>query len=90
MHIFVSQLRQSVFDFAQKELAPKAQQIDKDNNFAELREFWKKCGEMGLLGELSYYNFIGKDQGNVEPVERRSVGVDMVNNSPLCNKHIII
>lgn len=44
------QLRQSVFDFAQKELAPKAQQIDKDNNFAELREFWKKCGEMGLLG----------------------------------------
>ncbi|KAJ8732937.1 hypothetical protein PYW07_015536 [Mythimna separata] len=44
------QLRQSVFDFAQKELAPKAQQIDKDNNFPELREFWKKCGEMGLLG----------------------------------------
>ncbi|XP_047020231.1 isovaleryl-CoA dehydrogenase, mitochondrial [Helicoverpa zea] len=44
------QLRQSVFDFAQKELAPKAAQIDKENNFVELREFWKKCGEMGLLG----------------------------------------
>uniref|UniRef100_D2SNL6 Isovaleryl-CoA dehydrogenase, mitochondrial n=1 Tax=Heliothis virescens TaxID=7102 RepID=D2SNL6_HELVI len=44
------QLRQSVFDFAQKELAPKAAQIDKENNFAKLREFWKKCGEMGLLG----------------------------------------
>ncbi|XP_063890278.1 isovaleryl-CoA dehydrogenase, mitochondrial [Helicoverpa armigera] len=44
------QLRQSVFDFAQKELAPKAAQIDKENNFADLREFWKKCGEMGLLG----------------------------------------
>lgn len=44
------QLRQSVFDFAQKELAPKAADIDKNNNFPELRDFWKKCGELGLLG----------------------------------------
>lgn len=34
---FPLQLRKSVFDFFQKELAPKAAQIDKDNNFPELR-----------------------------------------------------
>ncbi|XP_046960971.1 isovaleryl-CoA dehydrogenase, mitochondrial [Vanessa cardui] len=44
------QLRQLVFDFAQKELAPKAAQIDKENNFNEIRDFWKKLGNLGLLG----------------------------------------
>lgn len=44
------QLREAVFQFAQKELAPKAQRIDKDNDFAEIREFWKDLGNMGLLG----------------------------------------
>ncbi|NP_001129356.1 isovaleryl-CoA dehydrogenase, mitochondrial [Bombyx mandarina] len=44
------QLRKMVFDFAQKELAPKAAEIDKENNFKELRPFWKKLGDLGLLG----------------------------------------
>ncbi|XP_052738362.1 isovaleryl-CoA dehydrogenase, mitochondrial [Bicyclus anynana] len=44
------QLRQLVFDFAQKELAPKAADIDRENNFKELRDFWKKLGNLGLLG----------------------------------------
>ncbi|XP_063621261.1 isovaleryl-CoA dehydrogenase, mitochondrial [Cydia splendana] len=44
------QLRQAVFDFAQKELAPKAAEIDKNNSFLELREFWKKLGNLGVLG----------------------------------------
>ncbi|KAF2361781.1 Acyl-CoA oxidase/dehydrogenase central domain [Trinorchestia longiramus] len=44
------QLRKTVFDFAQKELAPKAAQIDKDNEFPEVKEFWKKMGSLGLLG----------------------------------------
>ncbi|KAM3961617.1 isovaleryl coenzyme A dehydrogenase [Aphomia sociella] len=44
------QLRKLVFDFAQKELAPKAAEIDRDNNFKELRSFWKKLGQLGLLG----------------------------------------
>ncbi|XP_011565797.3 isovaleryl-CoA dehydrogenase, mitochondrial [Plutella xylostella] len=44
------QLRQLVFEFAQKELAPKAAQIDKENNFTELRQFWKKLGQLGFLG----------------------------------------
>lgn len=44
------QLRQTVFQFVQKELAPKAAQIDKENDFADMRDFWLKCGSMGLLG----------------------------------------
>lgn len=44
------QLRQTVFNFAQKELAPFAYEIDKNNEFKELRSFWRKCGELGLLG----------------------------------------
>ncbi|KAJ0179744.1 hypothetical protein K1T71_004335 [Dendrolimus kikuchii] len=44
------QLRNTVFEFAQKELAPKAGEIDKENNFKDLREFWKKLGHLGLLG----------------------------------------
>ena len=31
------QLRQSVFQFCQKELAPKAQEIDKTNTFADMK-----------------------------------------------------
>lgn len=44
------QLRQTVFNFVQKELAPKAQEIDKTNNFADMRKFWKQMGDLGLLG----------------------------------------
>ncbi|GBP75915.1 Isovaleryl-CoA dehydrogenase, mitochondrial [Eumeta japonica] len=43
-------LRKTVFDFAQKELAPKAAEIDRENNFKELRQFWRKLGELGALG----------------------------------------
>ncbi|XP_074647381.1 isovaleryl-CoA dehydrogenase, mitochondrial-like isoform X1 [Tubulanus polymorphus] len=44
------QLRETVFNFAQKELAPKAQKIDAEDSFPEIREFWKKLGDMGLHG----------------------------------------
>lgn len=44
------QLRKLVFDFAQKELAPKAAEIDRKNNFDDLQLFWKKLGNLGLLG----------------------------------------
>ncbi|GAB0090462.1 LOW QUALITY PROTEIN: isobutyryl-CoA dehydrogenase, mitochondrial-like [Sergentomyia squamirostris] len=46
-------LRQTVFNFAEKELAPYAQEIDKEDNFRHLREFWKKAGNLGLLGILA-------------------------------------
>ncbi|XP_076317798.1 isovaleryl-CoA dehydrogenase, mitochondrial isoform X2 [Tachypleus tridentatus] len=44
------QLRQTVFQFAQKELAPFAQDIDKNNSFPKMRDFWKKLGDLGLMG----------------------------------------
>ncbi|TMS37599.1 hypothetical protein L596_004498 [Steinernema carpocapsae] len=44
------QLRHSVFELAQKELAPYADEIDKTNDFTKLREFWKVLGQHGLLG----------------------------------------
>uniref|UniRef100_A0A0N4ZG80 Isovaleryl-CoA dehydrogenase, mitochondrial n=1 Tax=Parastrongyloides trichosuri TaxID=131310 RepID=A0A0N4ZG80_PARTI len=59
------QLRKSVFELTQKELAPFADKIDKDNGWKDLRKFWKTLGEHGLLGitapekyggsELSYF-----------------------------------
>ncbi|KAL7746956.1 hypothetical protein RI367_007668 [Sorochytrium milnesiophthora] len=42
------ELQQSVHDFAQAELAPRAAEIDKSNNFP--MDMWRKFGDMGLLG----------------------------------------
>uniref|UniRef100_A0A182INW0 Isovaleryl-CoA dehydrogenase, mitochondrial n=1 Tax=Anopheles atroparvus TaxID=41427 RepID=A0A182INW0_ANOAO len=44
------QLRQTVFNFTQKELAPFAQEIDKQNDFKDIRAFWRKLGDLGVLG----------------------------------------
>ncbi|PAV64845.1 hypothetical protein WR25_01069 [Diploscapter pachys] len=43
-------LRQSVRGFVEKELAPYAQDIDRNNSWDGLRQFWKKLGDQGLLG----------------------------------------
>ncbi|CAG9828619.1 unnamed protein product [Diabrotica balteata] len=44
------QLRETVFNFAQKELAPVANEIDKKNKFDNLRSFFKHLGNLGALG----------------------------------------
>lgn len=44
------QLRQTVFNFAQKEIAPKAKEIDQMNEHKELRVLWKHMGDLGLHG----------------------------------------
>ncbi|CAL7942912.1 unnamed protein product [Xylocopa violacea] len=62
------ELRQLVFNFAEKELAPKAAEIDKKNNFDELREFWKKLGNLGLLGITVKSEYGGTDGSYLDHV----------------------
>ncbi|MFT6310980.1 MAG: isovaleryl-CoA dehydrogenase, partial [Porticoccus sp.] len=44
----IDMLRDATYSLCQKELAPRAQQIDKDNEFP--MDMWRKFGDMGLLG----------------------------------------
>lgn len=44
------QLRKTAFNLTQKELAPKAHEIDRNDKFDKLREFWKLLGNVGALG----------------------------------------
>ncbi|OAD47022.1 Isovaleryl-CoA dehydrogenase, mitochondrial, partial [Eufriesea mexicana] len=90
------ELRQLVFNFAQKELAPKAAEIDKKNNFDELREFWKKLGELGLLGittKSEYGGTGGTYLDNVIIIEELSrasaaIGLSYGAHSNLCINQI--
>ena len=43
-------LRDTVKSFAAEEIAPRAEQIDKDNLFPA--DLWQKMGDLGLLGNL--------------------------------------
>ncbi|XP_067642841.1 isovaleryl-CoA dehydrogenase, mitochondrial [Eurosta solidaginis] len=52
-------LREIAFNFFQKELAPYAREIDKNDNFKDLRAFWKKLGDLGFLGITAEPDFGG-------------------------------
>ena len=41
-------LRETVHQFATEEIAPRAADIDRDNDFP--RDLWQKMGSLGLLG----------------------------------------
>jgi len=57
-------IRESVHAFAQAEIAPIAEQIDRDNNFP--RALWNKMGELGLLGITVEEEFGGSGLGYLE------------------------
>ena len=61
-----SQLRETVFKFCQKELAPLAQEIDRLDDFAQRQEFWKQLGQMGLLGVTADPKYGGSGLGILE------------------------
>ncbi|XP_073838560.1 isovaleryl-CoA dehydrogenase, mitochondrial [Musca autumnalis] len=52
-------LRETAFNFFQKELAPFAKEIDKNDDFPDIRNFWKKMGDLGFLGITAEPEFGG-------------------------------
>jgi isovaleryl-CoA dehydrogenase len=86
----LSMLRQSVYEFCQKEIAPRAEEIDHNNAFPN--ELWPKLGEMGLLGMTAPESYGGSDLGYLahtiamEEISRASasVGLSYGAHSNLC------
>ncbi|KAI8923139.1 acyl-CoA dehydrogenase/oxidase [Entophlyctis helioformis] len=91
----LDQLRQSVHDFAQRELAPRAGEIDKTNNFP--MDMWRKFGDMGLLGITAPEEYGGQGMGYLahtivmEEISRASgsVALSYGAHSNLCVNQIV-
>jgi isovaleryl-CoA dehydrogenase len=59
-------LRATVADFAARELAPRAADIDRDNEFPA--DMWRKMGDLGLLGITIPEEYGGAGMGYLEHV----------------------
>lgn len=57
----INMLRDSVYQFAQQEIAPLAEKIDRDNEFP--KSLWRALGDMGLLGITVAEQFGGSNMG---------------------------
>jgi isovaleryl-CoA dehydrogenase len=90
----IDMLRDMVYRFSQAELAPRAAQIDEDNQFPA--DMWKKFGELGLLGMTVEEEFGGSNMGYLahavamEEISRASasVGLSYGAHSNLCVNQI--
>lgn len=75
----IDMLREEVRKFAAAELAPRAEQIDHDNEFPA--DMWKKMGDMGLLGITVSEEYGGAGMGYLahvivmEEISRASASV---------------
>ena len=90
----ITMLRETVHDFAQNEIAPRAAEIDKTDEFP--RDLWPKMGELGLLGITVEEEFGGAGMGYLahvvamEEISRASasVGLSYGAHSNLCVNQI--
>ncbi|MBK7767476.1 MAG: isovaleryl-CoA dehydrogenase [Sulfuritalea sp.] len=86
----IEMLRDSVWAFAAKEIAPRAAEIDRDNLFPA--DLWLKFGDMGLLGMSVEEKYGGTQMGYLahivamEEISRASasVGLSYGAHSNLC------
>ena len=91
----IGQLRDSVANFCAKELAPRAAQIDRNNEFP--RDLWPKLGGLGVLGMTVPTEYGGVDMGYLahtivlEEISRASgsVGLSYGAHSNLCVNQIV-
>ena len=90
----VEMLRDAVWQFASKEIAPRAAEIDRVNEFPA--DLWRKFGDMGLLGMTAGEEYGGTNMGYLahmvamEEISRASasVGLSYGAHSNLCVNQI--
>src|SRR5438045_9649235 len=90
----IDMLRATVQKFAAKEIAPRAAEIDRTNQFPA--DLWRKMGDLGLLGITVEEEFGGTNMGYLahviamEEISRASasVGLSYAAHSNLCVNQI--
>ncbi|KAJ3215923.1 hypothetical protein HDU67_010154 [Dinochytrium kinnereticum] len=91
----LNELRVAVSEFLKKELYPRADAVDKTNNFP--MDMWKKFGDMGLLGITAPEQYGGQNMGYLahclvmEEISRASgsVALSYGAHSNLCVNQIV-
>jgi len=82
------QLRETVFNFAQKELAPLADSVDKEDGLdpVKQRALWTKLGEMGLFGITTKAKYGGSDMTFMDQI---LIGEEFSRASPSLSMSIV-
>ncbi len=92
----INVLKDSIQEFCKREIAPLAEDIDKNNDFPS--HLWKKMGELGLLGITAEEKYGGSGLGYTEHViamqeiskASASVGLSYGAHSNLCVNQITL